>query len=416
MSKTRARTDASRPDDTTLASEYGDQLKILRKSDGGTVYLLGTCHVSEESASNAARLVKAVRPSAVVLELCSMRIGMLTPHSTPVASSSSDKSLAVVAGGVGSVLSDWTSLIRMSYQLLEDSLEVPQAGSEFRAAADEAKTLGAEVVLGDRSMEVTRLRLKRLIPLYELIMAMVVEDSEWTERQGLARHAAAVELQRTSNELAKAVGAPHTKDREATLKTLSASLSKQAKAANDAAIPGFADAVLSGLLNRFWCKELIGEADKQRLREALDGFSRIDPLTERSLPPTMRRILIDERDMVLCDKLRSQKGDCIVGVVGKGHLAGIEKVWEDDFRPEQLAEACEVPRPPILPLVSGLTAIVGVPYAAYRSRAVRYTCAAGVLVGGGGALWLAAALRERVRFFTESQKELRERMENEHFR
>ena len=124
-------------------------------------------------------------PSAVVLELCSMRIGMLTPHSTPVASSSSDKSLAVVAGGVGSVLSDWTPLIRMSYQLLEDSLEVPQAGSEFRAAADEAKTLGAEVVLGDRSMEVTRLRLKRLIPLYELIMAMVVEDSEWTRGRAL---------------------------------------------------------------------------------------------------------------------------------------------------------------------------------------------------------------------------------------
>lgn len=121
-------------------------------------------------------------------------------------------------------------------------------------------------------------------------MALLVEDPAWAEAQAIARHAAAERFQRSSAELAEAVAMAPSTARDATLAALSASLAAQAAAACDAAVPDYADAVLSGMLRRFWCKELIGPQEKARLREALDGFHRIDPLMGVSLPPTIRKV------------------------------------------------------------------------------------------------------------------------------
>jgi hypothetical protein len=41
--------------------------------DPRTIVVLGTCHISDKSAADAQRVIRALRPSAVVLELCSRR-------------------------------------------------------------------------------------------------------------------------------------------------------------------------------------------------------------------------------------------------------------------------------------------------------------------------------------------------------
>jgi pheromone shutdown protein TraB len=406
------------------------EVTVLRRPDGGTVYLLGTCHCSQASAFQASELVKRVRPSAVVLELCQGRRSLLddepqTDEQDGAASSgggdggiggssSSDsggRSLAAVAGDVGSVMSDWTHLIKLQYSAL-DGLEAPRAGGEFRAAALEAEVVGSRVILGDRSVDLTALRLKRLVPYYELISMMLFDDPSWVESQAIARHEAASELQGTSAQLAALLAQPAGELRDAQLHSLSASLGVQAERALDASIPSYADAVMNGLLRRFWCKELIGEDEQARLRTALDASHRIDPLSGVSMPPTMRRILLSERDLVLADALKRADGQTVVGVVGKAHVPGIARLLQEEVEQEgfasRVAEALEHPRAPLLPLVGATAACVGLPVAAYRSRVVRRVLGAGALALGGGAAWLVYALRDRINFYERSQRELRE--------
>lgn len=56
--------------------------------------------------------------------------------------------------------------------------------------------------------------------------------------------------------------------------------------------------------------------------------------------PVVRRILIDERDRYLCEKIRSAPGNTVVAVVGAGHVPGIKAAWRD---PVDLAELETLP-------------------------------------------------------------------------
>ena len=138
----------------------------LEKPDGGRVYLLGTAHTSQESAAHAVCLMRAVRPSAVVVELCKGRRHMLAsappPPSPSGAAGSGGLSTGDLAGSLSGVLADWTTAISLQYDTYERVLG-DAAGGEFHAAASEAARLGARVVLGDRDVALTLLRLKRFM-------------------------------------------------------------------------------------------------------------------------------------------------------------------------------------------------------------------------------------------------------------
>ena len=68
----------ARPSTPTIEQLITDlPVTELEKPDGGRVYLLGTAHTSQESAAHAVCLMRAVRPSAVVVELCKGRRHML---------------------------------------------------------------------------------------------------------------------------------------------------------------------------------------------------------------------------------------------------------------------------------------------------------------------------------------------------
>ena len=388
---------------------------VLRKPDGGRVYLFGTCHVSDSSASQAAQLVRLTRPSAVVVELCAHRAGILTENSSDSLLDSHRAQLineeSVDAGEcVRSVINDWTELFSMQYGALEDLSSV-QVGVEFRAAAKEAAAVGAPVVFGDRAIELTRLRLKRLTPLYEIAKAALVGDMEWGEKQALARHADAQALQQTSGQLVEAVAQPPGAERDSRLREICTEVTLHARRAEDAAAPGFTDAVLARLLWRFWCKEVISDEDRARLRAALDAFHRLDPLSDLPMSPTMQRVLIDERDLVLADCLRRQPGERVVGVVGKAHVAGISRVWEqydtgDLTLPDRLRSALQEPPPPVGYLGGALVACAGAAFGSYRSRRVRYVLGGSAVAAGAGYSWLVCALRDRLEFFRRSQAEL----------
>jgi len=167
----------------------------------------------------------------------------------------------------------------------------------------------------------------------------------------------------------------------------------------------YADAVLGELLRRFWCYELIGEPERARLREALDGLHRVD-VTCLPLSPTLRKVLLDERDAVLTEKIRTTPGARVVAVVGKAHVRGICDLWDKDTS-ALCASALEEPRSPVAPRVAAAAMVLSLPLAAYKYRAVRVglgVSVGAVLVGGA---WFTLALRDRLRFFEESQNRVR---------
>lgn len=52
--------------------------------------------------------------------------------------------------------------------------------------------------------------------------------------------------------------------------------------------------------------------------------------------PQLKKILIDERDMYLAEKIRTAPGEKVVAVVGAGHVPGIKAGWKSQFDMEEL--------------------------------------------------------------------------------
>lgn len=162
------------PELTDLAEEGSlvviqrPQLYVERRTDGyrepEVILILGTAHISAKSAHEADRVVRAVRPQNVVVELCRSRAGIMyeVPGGNGAASKGEFQAgggsfLEVTArmlqlgGGAGLVLR--LLLARATQGLGGEAAQ--QAGGEFRAAREAADACGAQMVLGDRPIEVT---------------------------------------------------------------------------------------------------------------------------------------------------------------------------------------------------------------------------------------------------------------------
>jgi len=66
-----------------------------------------------------------------------------------------------------------------------------------------------------------------------------------------------------------------------------------------------------------------------------------------SVLPDVKKVLIDERDIYLCEKIKIAEGEQIVAVVGAGHVAGIKEIFKNDHS-DELDEITTIP--PVSPL------------------------------------------------------------------
>jgi len=73
------------------------------------------------------------------------------------------------------------------------------------------------------------------------------------------------------------------------------------------------------------------ELDEEKLAElrSKDVLSELMDELGQALPDT-KRVLIDERDIYMAEKIKAAPGQRIVAVVGAGHMAGIKKVIQED--------------------------------------------------------------------------------------
>ncbi|KAJ9553205.1 hypothetical protein OSB04_017250 [Centaurea solstitialis] len=132
-----------------------------------TIWLLGTNHVSEKSAIDVERVVQAVKPDNVVVELCRSRAGIMYTSSNDTEVEPRLKSNPFSLSGSGFVgavgrsinLGGQTALalrllLATFSSKISSNINRP-FGDEFRAARKASEEISAQVVLGDRPIEIT---------------------------------------------------------------------------------------------------------------------------------------------------------------------------------------------------------------------------------------------------------------------
>ena len=132
------------------------------------VHLLGTAHVSWDSARDAVRLVRAIRPDVVFLELCEARRRVIQPRPTDVPTDEPPSPSRMVemwrrGTPVWGIVHAWMLAVAAK------ELGVPP-GAEFAAAAAAATEVGGcEVVLGDRDVGATLRRTWHALSVWERV-------------------------------------------------------------------------------------------------------------------------------------------------------------------------------------------------------------------------------------------------------
>jgi pheromone shutdown-related protein TraB len=84
--------------------------------------------------------------------------------------------------------------------------------------------------------------------------------------------------------------------------------------------------VLSQLLASLFIREEISKEEIEKLKESDALSEAMEMLADQS--PEMKRILIDERDQFMAEKIRQAPGKRIVAVVGAGHVKGLTEELE----------------------------------------------------------------------------------------
>ncbi|MBF7054164.1 TraB/GumN family protein [Halomonas sp. KAO] len=145
----------TRPDDTTSGPQRVLQI-------GGTRYtLLGTAHVSAESAEDVRRLIRSGEFDAVAIELCDSRHHSLT---NPDALAEQDL-FQVFRQGKAGVVAASLALGAFQQRLAEQSGIEP--GAEMRAALEESQRAALPLLLIDRDVGVTLKRIYHNVPWWQ---------------------------------------------------------------------------------------------------------------------------------------------------------------------------------------------------------------------------------------------------------
>ncbi|KAB1210752.1 TraB domain-containing protein [Morella rubra] len=274
------------------------------------ILLLGTTHISQESASDAERVVRVVKPDNVVVELCRSRQTSIHIITSIVAEfifragimyASSDGELVQQlrsnmfslsgTGFFGAVgrsidLGGQTALaLRLLLAVFSSKISSDinrPFGDEFRAARKASEEVGAQIVLGDRPIEIT--------------LERAWNSLKWTEKLSLV------------TSVIRGITSPS--DTRPSLK------------------------VRRALFHCVWVTEVVMH---NLISFVLNGKMSLEPSSDDgtfqlyeqlSLSyPSLLQPLIHERDTYLAWSLKRSKAvnnsKRVVGVIGKGHMNGV---------------------------------------------------------------------------------------------
>lgn len=140
---------------TTLAMSA--TITTLDCPNGSKVYLVGTAHFSRESIEDVKRTIAEKQPGVVLLELCSDRRIILQYSQEAILREARTMTFAKMRGFIrrdGLVAGVVQSIFLKFTAELTQQLGMPPGG-EFRAGYEEARRIGADIILGDRLVGIT---------------------------------------------------------------------------------------------------------------------------------------------------------------------------------------------------------------------------------------------------------------------
>ena len=241
--------------------------------DGREFILIGTAHVSRESADLVRDTIETEKPDTVCVELCESRWQSIKQQSRW-----QDMDIVKVVKEKKAFLL-LSNLILASFQRrIADKMDI-QPGQEMITAIHTADQVGARTWLADRDIRTTLARTWRSMTLWGKIKLLFQLLLSLGEVDDLREE----DIERMKRE-----------------------------------------DVLDGLLNEIGASQ-----------------------------PAIRRILIDERDRYLAQRIKSAPGEKIVAVVGAGHVPGIKTYW-----PKEIDLAALEVLPPQSPMAGSLKWII----------------------------------------------------------
>jgi len=213
------------------------------------ITLIGTAHVSRESADLVTRVIEEEKPDTVCVELCESRYKAIKQKNRW-----QNTDLIKVIREKKSFLLLSNLLLTSFQKKIGQKLGI-KPGEEMIRAMESADSVGAHIHLADRDIRITLSRTWRLMGL-------------WTKMKLLAQ-----------------------------------------------------------LVTSMGEVDSIKEEDIEKMKDK-DVLETLLSEIGKTLPE-LRRILIDERDKYLTEKIRSAPGKRIVAVVGAGHVPGIKRDWNE---------------------------------------------------------------------------------------
>jgi pheromone shutdown-related protein TraB len=246
--------------------ELPADLEVVRSGEREFL-LVGTAHVSRESADLVRRVIERERPDVVCIELDAQRYAALSQKRRWQAL---DLRQVIRSRQLAALIAN---LLLASYQKRLGGALGVAPGTELLEAADVAEELGIPVALCDRDVRVTLRRAWGALSFFQKVRLF-------------------------STFLAGAFEPPE-----------------------------------------------LDEEELRRLRQQ-DVLSELMEELGRAMPG-LKRVLIDERDAYLAERIRGSQGRRVVAVVGAGHVAGMRRALLDATRVD-LAALDEVE--PVSPL------------------------------------------------------------------
>ena len=309
--------------------EVGPSARGQRGEGDGSVTVVGTAHVSQDSIDEVEETIERERPDVVAVELDETRYKRLkgeTPED--------------IEGGdliSGRTMYQFLAYWMLSYvqARLGEQFDV-EPGADMMAAVDTAEGLGIGVALVDRDIQMTVQRLwsgMRLREKFTIIAALLVEMAgPWTAGLGIGLGIGFI-----SSVIVSALAGPLVVP-----PGFAASVSVPVLGGILGAVGGFLDTlIIAGaiaigigvpvalVLQATTSSMDEAEIDMERLTDADVVTAMIEEF--RRFSPGGAEALIDERDAFIAHRLVALRdaGYNVVAVVGAGHREGIERYLDN---------------------------------------------------------------------------------------
>ncbi|XP_042901587.1 traB domain-containing protein isoform X2 [Parasteatoda tepidariorum] len=157
---------------TQSIEDLPNTVTVLETKNGSKVFVVGTAHFSLESQEDVAKTIRAVQPDIVVIELCKSRLNVLSLDENTILEEAKTLNFQKIKQTIAEngVLQGvlYFLLLSMSAHLTKQLGMAP--GGEFRRAYEEAKQIpGCIVHLGDRPIHITLQRALAKLSMWQKI-------------------------------------------------------------------------------------------------------------------------------------------------------------------------------------------------------------------------------------------------------